>query len=138
MGIIYSNCGNYFYFIESYNLCIDILVEYVIMFIGNSCNDCMYNRLEMKNVDKNILPWFEDIIDENNCRIERKEWKSKYNSYVTYDYEPFCSEGFEINVIVSARDLGYLNFFKYLYTEKVNTIDFLNNCMKIPTIKNYI
>ena len=94
--------------------------------------------LEFKNVNKDIMDWFEDVAEENNCRIEKKEWKSKYNSYVTYDYEPFCSEGFEINVIVSARDLGYLNFFKYLYTEKVNTIDFLNNCMKIPTIKNYI
>ena len=59
------------------------------MFIGNSCHDCIYNQLEMKNVDKNILGWFEDIIDENKCKIERKEWKSKYNSYVVYDYEPF-------------------------------------------------
>ena len=25
------------------------------MFIGNSCHDCIYNQLEMKNVDKNIL-----------------------------------------------------------------------------------
>ena len=75
------------------------------MFIGNSCNDCnRYNRLEMKNVDQNMLAWLEDVIEENNSRIERKEWKSKYNSYVVYDYEPFCTEGFEINLVISSID----------------------------------
>ena len=101
------------------------------MYIGNSCNDCVYNRMEMKNVDKNILEWLEDIIDENNCKIERKEWKSKYNSYVIYDYEPFCTDGFEINLVISAKETAYLNFIKYLYNEKISTIEYLNNCITI-------
>lgn len=94
--------------------------------------------LEFKNINRDVIDWFEDTAEENNCHIEKKEWKSKYNSYVTYDYEPFCSDGFEINVVVSAIDISYLNFLKYLYNEKVNTIDFLNNCIKIPYLKNYI
>ena len=102
------------------------------MFIGNSCNDCSrYNHLEMKNIDQNILPWLEDIIEENNSRIERKEWKSKYNSYVVYDYEPFCTEGFEINLVITSKEISYLNFIKYLYDEKVSTIEYLNNCVAI-------
>lgn len=102
------------------------------MFIGNSCNDCnRYNRMEMKNIDQNLLPWLEDVIEENYSRIERKEWKSKYNSYVVYDYEPFCTEGFEINLVVSSRECSYLNFIKYLYDEKVSTIEYLNNCITI-------
>ena len=101
------------------------------MFIGNSCKDCTFNRMEMKNVDQNILPWLEDIIDENNCKLERKEWKSKYNSYVVYDYEPFCTDGFEINLVLSSCDASFLNFVKYLYDEKVNTIEYLNNCIMI-------
>ena len=102
------------------------------MFIGNSCNDCnRYNRLEMKNVDQNMLAWLEDIIEENNSRIERKEWKSKYNSYVVYDYEPFCTEGFEINLVISSIDSSYLNFIKYLYYEKISTIEYLNNYIMI-------
>ena len=102
------------------------------MFIGNSCNDCnRYNRLEMKNFDQNLLPWLEDIIEENYSRIERKEWKSKYNSYVVYDYEPFCTEGFEINLVISSRECSYLNFIKYLYDEKVSTIEYLNNCITL-------
>lgn len=87
-----------------------------------------YNRLEMKNVDKNIIDWLEDVIEENYGRIERKEWKSKYNSYVVYDYEPFCTDGFEINLVVTSHDIAYLNFIKYLYEEKLNTIEYLKAC----------
>lgn len=94
--------------------------------------------IEFKNVSKDIVDWLEDIAEENNCRIEKKEWKSKYNSYVIYDYEPFCSEGFEINLLLSSYDLSYLNFIKYLYNEKVSTIEYLNSCIKIPSVKNYI
>ena len=43
--------------------------------------------LEIKNINKDVVNWVEDIAEENNCRIERKEWKSKYNSYVVYDYD---------------------------------------------------
>lgn len=91
----------------------------------NSCT----NKLEIKNINKNIIDWLEDIIEENNARIERKEWKSKYNSYVIYDYEPFCTDGFEINLIIASHDASYLNFIKYLYDEKISTINYLNNCI---------
>lgn len=100
-----------------------------IMLTENSCGK--YNRLEMKNVDKNIIGWLEDIIEENNSRIERKEWKSKYNSYVVYDYEPFCTDGFEINIVITSYDAAYLNFIKYLYDEKINTIEYLNSCINV-------
>ena len=93
--------------------------------------------LEIKNMSKDFVHVVEDVAEENNCKIERKEWKSKYNSYVVYDYEPFCSEGFEINILLSSFDASYLNFIKYLYNEKLSTIEYLDNCIKIPAIKNY-
>ena len=70
--------------------------------------------LEIKNINRDIVDWVEDIAEENNCRIERKEWKSKYNNYVVYDYEPFCSDGFEINLLLSSPEISYLNFIRYL------------------------
>ncbi len=101
-----------------------------IMLMGNDCHDCRkYNRMEMKNVNKDIVAWLEDIVEENNSRIERKEWKSKYNSYVVYDYEPFCTDGFEINLVITSYDAAYLNFIKYLYDEKISTIEYLNSCI---------
>ena len=93
--------------------------------------------LEIKNINRDIVDWLENIAEENNCRIERKEWKSKYNSYVVYDYEPFCSEGFEINILLSSQQIAYLNFIKYLYKEKLATLEYLNSCIKLSAIKNY-
>lgn len=85
--------------------------------------------VEFKNIDKELLPWLENMSYENNCNIERKEWKSKYNSYVIYDYEPFCSDGFEINLVISSSDINYLNFLKFLYDNKLSKIKYLNNCI---------
>ncbi len=99
------------------------------MFTENTWYRYQYSRMEIKNVNKDILDWLEEIIEENNGRIEKKEWKSKYNSYVVYDYEPFCTDGFEINLTISSYDEMYLYFIKYLYDEKVNTIDYLNACI---------
>jgi len=102
------------------------------MLMENCQADCSkYGHMELKNINKEIVSWLEDVIEENNSRIERKEWKSKYNSYVVYDYEPFCADGFEINLLVSSYDYSYLNFIKYLYDEKINTIEYLNNCIGV-------
>ena len=90
---------------------------------------------EFKNVAKESLQWLENLAWEYRCKIDKKEWKSKYNNYVIYDYEPFCSEGFEINVLLSSIDMSYLNFVKFLYNEKINTLEFLNNCIKNSSIK---
>ena len=89
------------------------------------------HQLEFNNVGKEILPWLEDVAAENNCKIDRKEWKSKYNSYVIYDYEPFCSDGFEINLVITSHNAAYLNFIKYLYDEKISTIEYLNSCIGV-------
>ena len=85
--------------------------------------------LELKNINKDIVNWVEDVAEENNCKIERKEWKSKYNSYVVYDYEPFCSEGFEINMTLSANCQQYLDFLRFLYEAKLETIKYLKSCI---------
>ena len=86
---------------------------------------------EFKNVPKELLPWLENLAVECHCKIEKKEWKSKYNNYVIYDYEPFCPEGFEINVTLSSRQNEFLNFVRYLYDNKVQMIGYLKNCMTL-------
>ncbi len=87
--------------------------------------------MEFKNVKKETIPWLEKIAAEYKCKIEKKEWKSKYNCYVVYDYEPFCSDGFEISVTVSSPEVEFLNFVRYLYEIKMQTINHLNNCILI-------
>ncbi len=86
---------------------------------------------EFRNVAKELLPWLENLAWECRCKIEKKEWKSKYNNYVIYDYEPFCSDGFEINVTLSSRRNEYLNFLRYLYETKIRTIGYLKTCLTL-------
>ncbi len=85
--------------------------------------------MEIKNVKKNVLDWLEETAEEYHCKIEKKEWKSKYNHYVIYDYEPFCSEGFEIIVTMSSKCPNFLNFVRYLYELKMQTINYLEGCI---------
>jgi len=98
---------------------------------GEKYSENLNNRkqIELKDVNKDMVVWLEDLAEEIGCRVERKEWKSKYNSYVVYDYEPFCTDGFEINLIITSYDAAYLNFIKYLYDEKISTIEYLNSCI---------
>ena len=90
-----------------------------------------YYSNEFKNVSKEMIPWLENLAWECRCKIEKKEWKSKYNNYVIYDYEPFCSDGFEINLTLSSRQCEYLNFVRYLYENKLQKIVYLKTCMKL-------
>jgi len=90
---------------------------------------CNYHVLEFKNITKDLLSWLEKVVTENNCRIDKKEWRSKYNNYVVYDYEPFCSDGFEINLTISSNSGNYLKFIKYLYENKLKTIEYLKSCL---------
>lgn len=35
------------------------------------------NILEFKNVPKDIMPWLEKVVLENNCRIEKKRMEKQ-------------------------------------------------------------
>ena len=97
----------------------------------NYIQDKKYHCAEFKNISKELLPWFENLAWECRCKVEKKEWKSKYNNYVIYDYEPFCSDGFEINVTISSRFSQYLNFVRFLYENKIQQIGYLKACMSL-------
>ena len=100
------------------------------MLVNNKHNqDKQYYCTEFKNVAKELLPWLENLAWEYRCKIDKKEWKSKYNNYVIYDYEPFCSDGFEINITISSRESEFLNFVRFLYENKLQTIKYLKNCL---------
>lgn len=86
---------------------------------------------EFKNVAKESLQWLENLAWEYKCKIEKKEWKSKYNNYVIYDYEPFCADGFEINLTLSSKQIEYLNFVRFLYENKIQKIGYLKNCLSL-------
>lgn len=90
-----------------------------------------YAYCEFRGVMKETVFWLENLAEEYKCKVDKKEWRSKYNNYVVYDYEPFCSEGFEISITLSSRFPEFLNFVKYLYEEKIAKLNYLNDCFEL-------
>lgn len=58
-----------------------------------------------------------------------KEWHSKYNSYVIYDYEPFCVAGFEVHYIFNFTDVNDFNFFCFELLKALKPRVFLEDCL---------
>lgn len=78
--------------------------------------------------DNTNLVYLERIAIENNCIIKSIKWRSKYISDVVYDYEPFCSDGFEILFKI----VGYkknINFVEQLYGQRLKNVEFLEKCL---------
>ena len=70
-------------------------------------------------------------MEKENAIVGKVEWKSKYNSYVVYDYKPFCDDGFEITATVTSADKNTLDFVEYLYKRKQNDLELLENCLTL-------
>lgn len=87
--------------------------------------------LVIENINPDLIEYLENLCNEIGCHISRKEWKSKYNSYVVYDYEPFCSDGFIVNFEIQGV-MNRLVFISYLYEKRCEAINFLNKCLQIP------
>lgn len=88
--------------------------------------------LIIENINPDLIEYLENLCNEIGCRISRKEWKSKYNSYVVYDYEPFCSDGFIVNFEIQGIG-NRLTFISYLYEKRCEVVNFLNKYLQIPT-----
>lgn len=74
--------------------------------------------LIIENINPDLIEYLENLCDEIGCRISRKEWKSKYNNHVVYDYEPFCSDGLIVNFEIQGIG-NRLTFISYLYEKDV-------------------
>lgn len=54
-----------------------------------------------------------DIIKEANATVDKQEWQSKYNKYVTYDCQP-NADGFLAQYSLSFNNEYQKNYFFYL------------------------
>lgn len=86
--------------------------------------------MEIKNVNHLMIPFLKNLIDENKCHIIREEWVSKYNSYVMYEYEPFCADGFMYNVTIKSVLPGMVEFVCNLYYNHISKIEMLTDCVE--------
>lgn len=67
-----------------------------------------------------------DMFEYSN--VEPPEWKSRYNSYVVYDYEPFCDAGFNLIRHIKFKDEAHAQYFIYLLDRHINNIKQLDLC----------
>lgn len=75
------------------------------------------------------------VIVEEILNLENVDYtviyQSKYNSYVSYDYQPFCVEGFIANYYIKGKpaDLEYLQHIIQKTLKETNKAkEKLNNC----------
>ena len=68
-----------------------------------------------------------EILDENTCRITKQVWQSKYNSYVVYDYKPFCSNGFNVSLHCMGEE-HILDYASWLIAKRLEDHRHLEAC----------
>lgn len=59
-----------------------------------------------------------------NCdgKLVKTEWRSKYNSYVLYNYEPFAKDGFVKLYMIQFKNKDLLNYFKFVLEQRVDKV----------------
>lgn len=93
--------------------------------------DCLYFELE----DSRLRGALDDILKDIPEQKIVRTWQSKYNSYVEYDYEPFCSEGFIIKTKVYNIPEYIMHWLQYRFNERLNAIGMLENMYLMDGVK---
>lgn len=70
------------------------------------------------------------LLDESGISY-KLEWKSKYNEYVLYDYEPFCTEGFNLKFNIEKALLYKLNWVLYNTNKYIKAVNSLNKLLEV-------
>lgn len=72
----------------------------------------------------------EKLLDESGITY-KMEWKSKYNEYILYDYEPFCSEGYYLRFNIERTLLYKLNWVLYNANKYIKAVNSLNKLLEV-------
>ena len=67
--------------------------------------------------------------DIQDVMLVQEEWQSKYNSYVKYDYAPFCIAGCIYKAYYKG-EINFVEFAKRCIKEKVEKIAYLETCLQ--------
>lgn len=73
-------------------------------------------------------PFITNLLDESNIEY-RELYKSKYNEYVVYEYEPAFTTEFYYSVDIKGNP-DVINFIDYLIKQHIENIEKLNKLIK--------
>lgn len=85
-------------------------------------------HLKISADDYVMIEFIEELM--SNRVHYTKVWGSKYNKNVTYDYEPFCKEGFNVIYSLPYKDT-YAKYVRYMYNKFINKIVHLEKCYEL-------
>lgn len=81
-------------------------MDYSIQIIGE-------NELRLKVENETLADSILSLIDDKYIKEINRFWASKYNSSVVYDYEPFCTEGFDLQFDIQFKDFNHMKYAKF-------------------------
>lgn len=91
--------------------------------------------LELRDIQQHNYNYIQELVANNGCKITKTQWQSRSNRHIVYDYKPYCSYDYDLNIGISGKATN-LNFIQYLYNKRNENIDFLNRCFVLEQKKN--
>lgn len=127
----------------------DIINKNVIEWDVDTSTDTFMVVLSINAERTDNIEAIKKLEDELCVEPIKTEWKSKYNSYVVYDYEPFCTDGYthlryypinsktEFLKYLINKHLSNLNILETYYNmEDYTDNEHSNNTLKIQRKRN--
>lgn len=70
------------------------------------------NTVTLEYNATDYFPFVDDELNNFPSLDVKVEYQSKYNAYIVYDYEPFCLDGFNKRITITAneKNLVCMNF----------------------------
>ena len=74
------------------------------------------------------------VVNENSfipVNFTDEQWASKYNEYVVFDYEPWCSDGFTYNVSINFMKTEHRDYFYYMLNKRLEDVISLEKLLRV-------
>lgn len=106
--------------------------NYVVEWDIDTTNDTFYKIATIDAENKDVRRLLDELEDELGIIPAKREWKSQYNSYVAYDYEPFNTTGWNYKAYYPLGERT--DFMQYLVNKRLYDINVLENNYKLREV----
>lgn len=91
-------------------------------------------KFSVKTENKFDQAFYENLAVSLGIQIAEKTWRSRYNKFVVYDYEPYNTDGFDVTITLFSLDKTILLFFEHLMNKRRSEVFYLSKCLEISKI----
>jgi hypothetical protein len=83
---------------------------------------------KFEDFPEGLLTWVETVAEETSCKIQKTEWRNKFDEKICYTHRPENSEEYELTITVASESKNNIEFIEYMVENKIKTIHYLKNC----------